>query len=117
MRIVLDTNIVLSALLWQGTPHHLLAAIRQQPGVQLYSSTALLGLDLGQVGGIGVYGVQRLGRRFGPVRDQRAQNVLRDFEADAVGEGGCHAKTIQPSSSGQSDVEAASINESKPPLV
>lgn len=42
MRIVLDTNIVLSALLWQGTPHHLLAAIRQQPGVQLYSSTALL---------------------------------------------------------------------------
>lgn len=42
MRIVLDTNIVLSALLWQGTPHHLLAAIRQQPSVQLYSSTALL---------------------------------------------------------------------------
>jgi putative PIN family toxin of toxin-antitoxin system len=42
VRIVLDTNIVLSALLWQGTPHHLLAAIRQQPGVQLYSSTALL---------------------------------------------------------------------------
>lgn len=42
MRIVLDTNIVLSALLWQGTPHHLLAAIRQQPGAQLYSSTALL---------------------------------------------------------------------------
>ena len=42
MRIVLDTNIVLSALLWQGTPHHLLAAIRQQPSAQLYSSTALL---------------------------------------------------------------------------
>jgi putative PIN family toxin of toxin-antitoxin system len=42
VRIVLDTHIVLSALLWQGTPHHLLAAIRQQPGVQLYSSTALL---------------------------------------------------------------------------
>ncbi len=42
MRIVLDTNIVLSALLWQGTPHYLLAAIRQQPGGQLYSFTALL---------------------------------------------------------------------------
>lgn len=42
MRIVLDTNIVLSALLWQGTPHHLLAAIHKQPGVQLCSSTALL---------------------------------------------------------------------------
>lgn len=42
MRIVLDTNIVLSTLPWQGTPHHLLAVIRQQSGVQLYSSTALL---------------------------------------------------------------------------
>ena len=42
MRIVLDTNVVLSALLWCGAPHQLLTAIRQQPGVQLYSSTALL---------------------------------------------------------------------------
>jgi len=42
VRIVLDTNIVMSALLWQGTPHHLLAAIRHQPSAQLYSSTALL---------------------------------------------------------------------------
>ena len=42
MRIVLDTNVVLSALLWRGTPHQLLTAIGQQPGVQLNSSTALL---------------------------------------------------------------------------
>lgn len=42
MRIVLDTNVVLSALLWRGTPHHLLAAIGQRQGVQLCSSTALL---------------------------------------------------------------------------
>lgn len=42
MRIVLDTNIVVSALLWRGTPHQLLVTIRQQPRVQLYSSTALL---------------------------------------------------------------------------
>ncbi len=42
MRIVLDTNVVLSALLWRGTPYQLLTAIRQQSGVQLYSSTALL---------------------------------------------------------------------------
>lgn len=42
MRIVLDTNVVLSALLWRGTPHQLLTVIRQQPGVQIYSSTALL---------------------------------------------------------------------------
>jgi len=41
VRIVLDTNIVLSELLWQGTPYHLLVAIRQRPGTQLYSSTAL----------------------------------------------------------------------------
>lgn len=42
MRIVLDTNVVLSALLWCGTPHHLLAAIGQRHGVQICSSTALL---------------------------------------------------------------------------
>lgn len=42
MRIVLDTNVVLSALLWQGSPHHLLAALREQPATRLYSSTALL---------------------------------------------------------------------------
>lgn len=42
MRIVLDTNVVLSALLWRGTPHHLLATIGQRSSIQLYSSTALL---------------------------------------------------------------------------
>ena len=42
MRIVLDTNVALSALLWRGTPHHLLAAIAQRSSIQLYSSTALL---------------------------------------------------------------------------
>ncbi|MEF8701097.1 MAG: putative toxin-antitoxin system toxin component, PIN family [Candidatus Accumulibacter sp. UW20] len=42
MRIVLDTNVVLSALLWRGTPNHLLSAIGQRQDVQVYSSTALL---------------------------------------------------------------------------
>jgi putative PIN family toxin of toxin-antitoxin system len=42
VRIVLDTNVVLSALLWRGTPYHLLAAIAQGSSAQLYSSTALL---------------------------------------------------------------------------
>ena len=42
VRIVLDTNVVLSALLWRGTPHHLLATIGQRSNIQLYSSTALL---------------------------------------------------------------------------
>lgn len=42
MRIVLDTNVALSALLWRGTPYQLLVAIRQRPSLQLYSSPALL---------------------------------------------------------------------------
>ena len=43
MRLVLDTNTVLSALLWRGTPYRLLETIRkQQPHLQLYSSPVLL---------------------------------------------------------------------------
>jgi putative PIN family toxin of toxin-antitoxin system len=42
VRIVLDAKVVLSALRWRGTPHHLLAAIAQRSSIQLYSSTALL---------------------------------------------------------------------------
>ncbi len=43
MRLVLDTNVVLSALLWRGTPYRLLDALRQSaPTVQLYSSMPLL---------------------------------------------------------------------------
>ena len=43
MRLVLDTNTVLSALLWRGTPYRLLQAVRNQhPSLQLYSSPVLL---------------------------------------------------------------------------
>jgi putative PIN family toxin of toxin-antitoxin system len=42
VRIVLDTNVVLSALLWRGTPYRLLEAIQQHSSSQLFSSTALL---------------------------------------------------------------------------
>jgi len=42
VRLVLDTNVVLSGLLWRGTPYHLLEAIRQQPSLKIYSSAALL---------------------------------------------------------------------------
>jgi putative PIN family toxin of toxin-antitoxin system len=42
VRIVLDTNVVLSALLWRGTPHQLLTTISQRADIQLYSSAALL---------------------------------------------------------------------------
>lgn len=41
MRLVLDTNAVISALLWRGTPYQLLQAIRQRPNLQLYSATLL----------------------------------------------------------------------------
>jgi putative PIN family toxin of toxin-antitoxin system len=42
VRLVLDTNVVLSGVLWQGTPYRLLEIIRQQPSVQIYSSAVLL---------------------------------------------------------------------------
>ena len=42
MRIVLDTNVVISALLWRGTPYQLLTLIRAQSEHQLCSSPVLL---------------------------------------------------------------------------
>ena len=41
MRIVLDTNVVFSGLLWQGTAHRLLTAIRHSPETKLFISAAL----------------------------------------------------------------------------
>jgi putative PIN family toxin of toxin-antitoxin system len=42
VRIVLDTNVVLSGLLCQGAPYRLLEATRLQENVQIYSSPTLL---------------------------------------------------------------------------
>ena len=42
VRIVLDTNVVMSALLWRGKPYQLLQAVRQRSDVQIYSSAVLL---------------------------------------------------------------------------
>ena len=42
MRIVLDTNVVMSALLWRGNPFRLLQVIRADSDSQLYSSPVLL---------------------------------------------------------------------------
>ncbi|GAB1389923.1 MAG: hypothetical protein AMXMBFR78_11930 [Rubrivivax sp.] len=42
MRIVLDTNIAVSALLWRGTPYRLFEIIRPTDDVQLVGSEALL---------------------------------------------------------------------------
>jgi hypothetical protein len=41
VRIVLDTNVVLSALLWRGTPHRLREAIRAQPSAKRYQFNAV----------------------------------------------------------------------------
>jgi predicted nucleic acid-binding protein len=35
VRVVLDTNVVISALLWRGTPYRLLEAVRQHESLQL----------------------------------------------------------------------------------
>jgi len=48
VRIVLDTNVVLSALLWRGTPYRLFQTIRRQEHAQLFTSAALL-TELGNV--------------------------------------------------------------------
>ena len=42
MRLVLDTNIVISALLWKGSPHDLFAVVRGRRDIALYSSPKLL---------------------------------------------------------------------------
>ena len=42
MRIILDTNVELSALLWRGKPFQLFEAIRRRGDMRLYSSAALL---------------------------------------------------------------------------
>jgi putative PIN family toxin of toxin-antitoxin system len=42
VRIILDTNVVRSALLWRGPPYRLLETIRQNTQLQPYSSPVLL---------------------------------------------------------------------------
>jgi uncharacterized protein len=42
VRLVLDTNVVMSALLWRGKPYQLFEAIRRRSNLQIYSSAALL---------------------------------------------------------------------------
>ena len=48
MRIVLDTNVALSALLCRGTPYRLFQTIRQQEHTQLFATAVLLA-ELGEV--------------------------------------------------------------------
>ncbi len=48
MRIVLDTNVAISALLWRGTPYALLQHVMRHQHDQLFSSAILLE-ELGRV--------------------------------------------------------------------
>jgi len=41
VRIVADTNTIVSALLWRGSPHRLIAAVEEYP-IDFYTSRALL---------------------------------------------------------------------------
>ncbi len=74
MRIVLDTNVVMSALLWRGNPYQLLQAIRQRSNLQIYSSVTLLE-ELADVL-TRPSATKRLG-----VIDQHAGTVLLDYAA------------------------------------
>lgn len=42
VRIVLDTNVVLSALLWRGTPYSLFQIVRRREQARLFTTAALL---------------------------------------------------------------------------
>jgi len=42
LRIVLDTNVVISGLLWRGPPHRLLEVIEQDEDIEIVSSPILL---------------------------------------------------------------------------
>jgi len=42
VRLVLDSNVVLSALLWRGAPHRLLLAIGGHPDVRIFTSPVLV---------------------------------------------------------------------------
>ncbi len=72
MRIVLDTNVVMSALLWRGNPYQLLQAIRQRSNLQMYSSAALLE-ELGDV-----LTRPSATKRLGAI-GQRASTLLLDY--------------------------------------
>lgn len=74
MRIVLDTNVVISALLWRGTPYQLLTLIRAQSEHQLFSSPVLLE-ELA-----GVLTRTAITKQLALIK-QSAQSVLVDYTA------------------------------------
>jgi putative PIN family toxin of toxin-antitoxin system len=73
VRLLLDTNVVVSALLWRGTPYRLLAEIRERGDVQLVASMALLD-EFADV----------LARPFAAQRLAMIGRTVRDVVADYV---------------------------------
>lgn len=78
MRIVLDTNVVTSALLWRGIPYELLQVIRLRSNLQLYSSAALLE-ELADV-----LTLRSLSKQLAVV-DKQAADVLLDYSGIRYG--------------------------------
>jgi putative PIN family toxin of toxin-antitoxin system len=74
MRLVLDTNVVFSALLWQGHPFQLLTALRNQAGSRLFCSEALLA-ELAEV-----LSRPHSGKRLAAI-GKTAREVLDDYAA------------------------------------
>lgn len=102
--ILLDTNIVVSALLWQGAPHHLLGAIQRQPGVQLFSSTTLLE-ELADV-----LGRPSVAKRLALIA-RTPGDLLADYveaiELVGSARGGSLTRTTEPAEEGIAIIEAA----------
>ncbi|MDR2212377.1 MAG: putative toxin-antitoxin system toxin component, PIN family [Pseudomonadales bacterium] len=72
MRIVFDTNVVISALLWRGAPYQLFQKVRQQANLHIYSSVVLLE-ELS-----GVLSRPALAKQLSAIGWQAA-DVLRDY--------------------------------------
>ena len=95
MRLVLDTNVVVSALLWQGPPTRLLQAARQQR-VELFTSVPLLVELTGILGrrkfdrkiAASMLGVDQIVDRYAalatPVRPVATDRVAPDPDDDVV---------------------------------
>lgn len=73
MRLVLDTNVVVSALLWRGAPYRLIESIRRQvEAVSVYTSAPML-VELADV-----LSRPQLGKRLDAIA-LTATEVLTDF--------------------------------------
>lgn len=77
MRLVLDTNTVISALFWKGAPHRLIAVARDNRGIVFYTTARLLA-ELADVVGRGKFSeVVRAANTYPDGALQRYMNLAR----------------------------------------